>query len=206
MNQNSSIISITPKIKQKTTRKSKYFDNIDPDEMGKLLSEYQAENPAYFIQIMVIGSKLSKFAEENDVPGFHSLFIECPNKNLLFWHVSKAFKIALECFNKDMVEYMLKSLEIDLSHEVFKHILSFFIEKCIDLIDKPEEQRYAAEILELLLKGRRGLVSVDEIEPKHPFFTALHITCFYGLYELAKKLIQVGFDLYYLGKSRFKSS
>ena len=88
-----------------------------------------------------------------------------------------------------MIEYMLKSLDLDLSHEVFKHILHYFIEQWVNLNDKPEEQRYAAEILDLLLKGRRGIVSVDEIEPAHPFFTALHMTWFYGLYELSHKLI-----------------
>jgi len=115
--------------------------------------------------------------------------IECKNTNLLFWHTSKAFKKALDCFHKEMVNYMLTTLKLDMSHEVFKYILHYFLNRCIDLSEDIPQQRYAAQILELLLKARRGVVNVDEIDPTHGSITAFQMTVFYGLHEMAKKLI-----------------
>lgn len=141
------------------------------------------------------GKELIKCAEENDVAGYHSRMLEAKNTNLLFWHTSKAFKKALDLFNKEIIEYILDSLKVDMSHEVFKYILHYFITRCMDLVDDAAQQNYAAEIIELLLKHRRGLVSIDEIDPTHGNITAFQMTCFYGLHALAKKLMAEKADL-----------
>lgn len=192
----SEVSSGTPSAPKKAkTNKSKYFDSIDPEAMTQLMTELQEQDPDEFRNIMMTGKELLKCAEDNDVPGYHSRMTEAKHKNLLFWHTSKAFKKALDLFHKEMIEYILTTLQIDLSHEVFKYILHYFITRCMDLVDDAAQQRYAAEILELLLVHRRGIVNVDEIDPTHGDITAFQMTCFYGLYELAKKLMDEKADL-----------
>jgi len=131
------------------------------------MSELQSQDPEEFKAVMTTGKELIKCAENNDVPGFHSRMLESSNTNLLFWHTSKAFKKALDLFNKEMIYYMVTTLKLDMGHEVFKYILHYFLNRCIDLVDDAAQQRYAAEIMEILLKARRGIVNVDEIDPTH---------------------------------------
>jgi hypothetical protein len=166
----------TPSAKKVTTNKSKYFDHIEPEEMTNLMTQCQIDDPVEFKKIMETGRDLIKCAEENDVAGYHSKFLESSNKNLLFWHTSKGFKKALDLFHKEMVDYMLNTLQIDLSHESFKYILHFFINRCISFCYDSAQQRYAAEILEMLLKARKGIVNVDEIDPTHGNVTAFQMT------------------------------
>lgn len=71
---------------------------------------------------------------------------------------------------------MLTTLKIDLAHEVFKYILHYFIVKCIGFSDDQGQQIYAAGILELLVKARRGKVNIDEIDPTHGSITAFQMT------------------------------
>lgn len=193
-NISSEVHSSTPSdsVLQKGKPKSKYFDNIDTMEMTRLMMELQEADPEEFKALMTVGNELIKDAENNDVAAYHTKLLSCKNTNFLFWHTSKAFKKGLDCFNKEIVEYILKSLEVDMSHEVFKFILHYFITRCIPFSGDAAQQRYAADIFELLVKYRKGKVSVDEMDPSHDNITALQMTCKYGLYELAKKLLELG--------------
>jgi hypothetical protein len=125
----SNIPSATPTTTKSKGPKSKYFEFIDPMEMTMKMSELQEEDPEEFKAIMMLGNELIKCGEENDVPGFHKRMLEAKNTNLLFWHTSKAFKKAIDNFHKEMIEYILTTLKIDLSHEVFQYILHYLISR-----------------------------------------------------------------------------
>mmetsp|Transcript_5982 Transcript_5982/g.5142 ORF Transcript_5982/g.5142 Transcript_5982/m.5142 type:complete len:346 (-) Transcript_5982:59-1096(-) len=189
------IYSGTPSAVKKDTNKSKYFKSIDPEEMTALMTQLQEDDPEEFKTIMITGRELIKCADENDVAGFHTRMLECSNTNLLFWHTSKGFKKALNNFHKEMIDYMLNTLQVDMGHEVFKYTLHFLINRCISFVDDLPQQRYASELLVLLLNARRGIVNVDEIDPTHGSITAFQMTCFYGLHDMANKILVENCDV-----------
>ena len=188
----SSMSTSTPSLAKESTKpSSKYFDNIDTMEMTRQMTELQTQDPEEFKALMMVGNEIIKFAEDNDVASIHTRILSTKNTNFLFWHTSKAFKKALDCFNKEVIEYILESLEVDLSHEVFKYIMHYFITRCINIAKDSSQQFYAAEILEMLIKHRKGKVSIDEMDPTHGNITPLQMTCKYGLYELSKKILDL---------------
>jgi len=181
--------------KPRPKSKSKYFDNVDPNEMTRITTEYQQENPEEFKSLMLLGNELIKCCVENDVAGFHSRIIGAANTNVLFWHTSKGFKKALDNFHKEIIDYMLNTLQVDLSHEVFRYILHYLITRSIKLVDDIAQQKYATEILELIVNARKGVVNIDEIDPTHGHITGFQMACFYGLHQMADVLLDAGADV-----------
>ena len=154
-----------------------------------MMTDLQKENPEEFRKIMMIGNELQKLWQKNDIEGFSTKFLEASNTNVLFWHVTKAFKKALDLFHKEIVDYILNTLEVDITHESFKFILHYFIKRWMGLIDKPEEQKHAKDILTLLIDARRGIIEIDEVDVTHSDITPLQLASFFGLSEIVHKLL-----------------
>lgn len=57
------------------------------------------------------------------------------------------------------------------------------------LIDKPEEQKHAKDILTLLIDARRGIIEIDEVDVTHSDITPLQLASFFGLSEIVHKLL-----------------
>ena len=48
----------------------------------------------------------------------------------MFWHVSKGFKAAVKNRHVDLIEYIIKELEMSLDHEAFQKYLHLFLFGC----------------------------------------------------------------------------
>ena len=67
-------------------------------------------------------------AQNNDIDPFMKLFSEYEDKELMYWHVQKAFKTAVKYESLKIIEYIIEDLKLDLKHQCFQdmaHILIF---------------------------------------------------------------------------------
>ena len=65
--------------------------------------------------------KLPKESQDNDdLDNFKRLFAEADDKELMFWHVQKAFKAVLKDKKLKFIEFIIEDLDLPLgNHEAF---------------------------------------------------------------------------------------
>ena len=49
-----------------------------------------------FLQFLSMGKTMIELAEKGDIVTFKKCFIEAVDKELMFWHITKAFKVAVK--------------------------------------------------------------------------------------------------------------
>jgi hypothetical protein len=76
---------------------------------------------------MAMGKAMIDYTKSGDLKNFKRLFIEADDKELMFWHVSKCFKVALKEKIMNMIEFMIEDLDLPLYHEAFEGMLHLFL-------------------------------------------------------------------------------
>eukprot|EP00349_Pseudokeronopsis_sp_Brazil_P007697 CAMPEP_0202967724 /NCGR_PEP_ID=MMETSP1396-20130829/12724_1 /ASSEMBLY_ACC=CAM_ASM_000872 /TAXON_ID= /ORGANISM="Pseudokeronopsis sp., Strain Brazil" /LENGTH=73 /DNA_ID=CAMNT_0049693137 /DNA_START=62 /DNA_END=283 /DNA_ORIENTATION=+ len=71
-----------------------------------------------------------KYASEGDAANFKRLFFESNDKELMFWHVQKAFKAAIKARALDVLDFIVNDLLLNSDHEAFQGILHIFVFGC----------------------------------------------------------------------------
>ena len=66
-----------------------------------------------------MGKAMIDYAERGDLYNFQRLLSEADDQELMFWHVTKAFKTAVKNKQLELIKYMINDLELSLDHEAF---------------------------------------------------------------------------------------
>ena len=83
-----------------------------------------------FMQFVAMGSVMIDLATKGDVETFKRLFVEAVDKEIMFWHITKAFKAAVKHKKLQVIEFIVEDLDTPLNHEAFEGMLHFFIFAC----------------------------------------------------------------------------
>ena len=79
---------------------------------------------------MCMGKSLVEYAGKGDLYNFRRLFLECPDYDMMYWHVQRAFKAAVKERQLNVIEYIIDELQMSLKHEAFDKFLHIFIFNC----------------------------------------------------------------------------
>jgi len=83
---------------------------------------------------MARGKALIEYAAEDNLDGFQRIFAESVKdehlKNIMYWHVTRAFKIALRHKSLLVIEHLVEDLDLDLTHQSFKDTFHMFLFVC----------------------------------------------------------------------------
>ena len=112
---------------------------------------------------------------------------------MVFWHTTQGFKRAIESRKKEMVDYLINTVNIDLEHSTFDKILHYAIARAVLDTLKPEKEALNDAIFKLLLEKKRAFI--DEQDDTHENLTPLGLCCFSGVISIAKVLIENGADV-----------
>lgn len=61
-----------------------------------------------------MGKAMIDYADRGDLDNFKRLLTDSDDQELMFWHVTKAFKAAVKNRKIDIVEYIINELELSL--------------------------------------------------------------------------------------------
>ena len=78
-----------------------------------------------------MGKAMIDYAKDDDLENFKRIFAEADDKELMFWHVQKAFKFVLKEKNLKFIAFIIEDLDLPLGdHEAFQGMLHMFIFQC----------------------------------------------------------------------------
>jgi succinate dehydrogenase flavin-adding protein (antitoxin of CptAB toxin-antitoxin module) len=77
-----------------------------------------------------MGKAMIDYAERGDLDNFKRLLLESDDQELMFWHVTKAFKAAVKNRHLPLIEYIINDLELSLEHEAFQKFLHLYLFGC----------------------------------------------------------------------------
>lgn len=137
-----------------------------------------------------------EYTQAGDLENFKRLFIEADDKELMFWHVSKCFKIAMKHKIMPLIEFMIEDLDLPLYHEAFSGMLHLFLFSSQEAeMDNDEDMKdINRQILRYLVYGY-GKKHIDHID-KSNGSTPL-ITCCEYLFDhiMLNTLVEAGADV-----------
>ncbi len=77
-----------------------------------------------------MGKAMIDYAERGDLHNFQRLLLDSNDRELIFWHVSKGFKVAVKNRHLNIIEFLINELEMSLDHEAFQKYLHLFLFGC----------------------------------------------------------------------------
>jgi len=110
--------------------KRKFFKNTTPDYLMTKCKNLEQYNKDMFMAFIQMGSVMIDLATKGDLPTFKRLFAEAMDKEIMFWHITKAFKAAVKHKQLLIIEFIVEDLDTPLNHEAFEGMLHFFIFQC----------------------------------------------------------------------------
>jgi hypothetical protein len=136
-------------------------------ERAKVLEEEDLER---FYKFICLGKSLIEYASQGDIGNFARLVDQSEERDLMFWHVTKALKAAVKNKHVDVTRYIVdEPLFVSLNHEAFQKYLHLFLFGCQEADMHPtEKERTKAhnqnrELLSILAKGK-GREAIDEMD------------------------------------------
>lgn len=79
----------------------------------------EKENIDLFFRFVCMGKAMIDYADRGDLDNFKRLLKESDDPELMYWHVTKAFKAAVKNRRLDVIEFIINDLELSLNHEAF---------------------------------------------------------------------------------------
>ena len=70
------------------------------------------------------------YASTGDLESFQELLRDADDQELMYWHVTKAFKAAVKNKQLPIVRYLIDDLRLSLDHEAFGKYLHLFLFGC----------------------------------------------------------------------------
>lgn len=128
---------------------------------------------------MARGKALIQYAECDDLDGFQKVFAtvveERALRNMMFWHVQRAFKIAIRNKSLLVIEHIVEDLDLDLTHECFKELFHMFLFTCpmAEQLKDEDMQEVNRQVVRYLTRAARG--GIDFMDSNGS--TALQIAC-----------------------------
>jgi hypothetical protein len=128
--------------------KRKFFKNIDPTYLMERCKSLETHDKAKFIKFLAVGKTMIEAAEQGNLDLFKGLFLQSDDKELMFWHVSKAFKVAVRNKRLNIIEFIIEDLDMPLNHEAFTGMLHMFIFSCqeAEMMEDPEDKDLYMEV------------------------------------------------------------
>ena len=83
-----------------------------------------------FYRFICMGKSLVEYAASGDLYNFRRLFLESDDFDLMFWHVTKAFKAAVKNKQIEVLGYMVEGLRVCIDHEAFANFIHIFLFSC----------------------------------------------------------------------------
>ncbi len=130
----------------------------------------EEEDLERFYKFICLGKSLIEYASTGDIGNFARLVDESEERDLMFWHVTKALKAAVKNKHVDVTRYIVdEPLFVSLNHEAFQKYLHLFLFGCQEADMHPtEKERTKAhnqnrELLSILAKGK-GREAIDEMD------------------------------------------
>jgi hypothetical protein len=118
-----------------------------------------------FMRFLAIGKEMVVSATEGDLPRFKSLFQEAEDKEILYWHMIKAFKAAYKAKKVQILEFIIEDVEMPLNHEAFDGFLHAFIFFCQESeINKDDLEKDINRLICAFLMKGFGKDHIDTIE------------------------------------------
>lgn len=110
--------------------KRKFFKNTTPDYLMTKCKNLEQYNKDMFMEFIKMGSVMIDLATKGDLDTFKRLFAEAMDKEIMFWHITKAFKAAVKHKQLLIIEFIVEDLDTPINHEAFEGMLHFFIFQC----------------------------------------------------------------------------
>ena len=167
-------------------------------ERAKVLEEDDMDR---FYKFICMGKSLIEYAAQGDIGNFARLVDESEERDLMFWHVTKALKAAVKNKHADVTRYIVdEPLFVSLNHEAFQKMLHLFLFCCQEADMHPtEKERTKAhsqnrELLSILAKGkgRDGIDELDNVSSATPLMVACEML---NDIEIVKILCEAGADI-----------
>ena len=117
---------------------------------------------------MARGKALIEYAEVDDLDGFQEVFAyiveERALRNMIFWHVQRAFKIAIRNKSMLIIEHLVEDLDLDLSHECFKDTFHMFLYTCTmaEQLKDPDMQEINRQVVRYLCRAARDSIDFTD--------------------------------------------
>lgn len=157
--------------------KRRFFKNTTAAYLMTKCKQLEDYNKILFTKFMESGHILVKAANEGDLNMFKACFTAQVDKEIMYWHVTKALKEAVKKQQLEIVDFIIEDLDTPLDHEAFDGYLHNFIFMC--QLAEMQKDDFAREInqqiLRYLIKGF-GKGKVDQMD-KANSSTPLHIAC-----------------------------
>lgn len=133
------------------------------------------------MRFMASGNALIEYAAEDDLDGFQRVFaVTCKDdkelRNMMFWHVQRAFKEALKHKSLMVMEHVIEDLKLDLQHECFGPLLHMFMYTCsmAERYEDEDMKEINRQVVRYLVQGLdRKLDGMDKMNGS----TAVHVAC-----------------------------
>ena len=116
-------------------------------------------------------------AIEGDVEKIKAEFVKAADKEVMYWHVTRALKEAIKHQHLWVIDFIIEDMDTPLNHEAFRGYLHNFLFSC-SLAEMRKDQlaiEFNQQILRYLVKGY-GKGNCDEMD-KANGSTPLIIAC-----------------------------
>ena len=87
----------------------------------------QQESMDKFFRFLCMGKSLTEYASKNDLHNFRRLFFESDDYEIMFWHITKAFKAALKERSFDVLDFLINDLLLCIDHDAFRGVIHIFL-------------------------------------------------------------------------------
>jgi len=132
------------------------------------------------------------YASTGDLASFQELLRDADDQELMYWHVTKAFKAAVKNKQLAIVRYLIDDLGLSLDHEAFGKYLHLFLFGCQEAED---EAAWAVnrELLRLIARGKGAAVDeADDVNQSTPLMVACeHLSDL----DTVRLLVEAGADV-----------
>jgi hypothetical protein len=109
----------------------RYFKNTSGEYLMAKCTQLERYNLNKFTRFIYMGKAMLDYAKDDDLDSFKRLFAEADDKELMFWHVQKAFKAVVKAKKLKFIEFIIEDLDLPLGdHEAFGGMLHMFIFQC----------------------------------------------------------------------------
>ena len=155
----------------------RFFKNTSATYLMAKCKQLENYNAAMFAKFMASGEILVEAASTGDLKLFKQTFAAQVDKEVMYWHVTKALKEAIKKQQLEIIDLIVEDLDTPLDTEAFEGYLHNFMFMCqlAEMQQNELAREINQQILRYLIKGF-GKGNVDKMD-KVSSSTPLHVAC-----------------------------
>ena len=89
--------------------------------------QLETYNKELFIAFLQSGKTLVDAASEGDLDAFKKTFANAVDKEIMYWHVTKAMKAAIKHRQLEVIDFIVEEMDTPLDHDAFDGLLHVFV-------------------------------------------------------------------------------